>query len=210
MSDQQRIVTLARRSLIVLALAWVLAIASFAGSKWLKDRVTVQMSQAKQQVSATEVSLEQRRTDLIRLQAEFKRFTVLRQQGLVGLADRPGWVEQLVASRARLGLPDALSYTLQPPKPLSLQASAEVAAAPAAAGPVGEAGSPVFHDLEFTLSGIHEEELLALLHDYQGQVHGRYRVNDCALSAPSALGLSARCTLRFFTLPDVAPSPPAQ
>ena len=108
---------------------------------------------------------------------------------------------------------EKLSYTLQPPMPVSSQgdSASDAGAAPAAspAAP-GDATQAVFHDLDVALTNIHEQELLAFLEDYRGHVKGRFRVNACALSARTEAGLTARCTLRFFTLPDDVPAAAAQ
>ena len=210
MSDQQTILLLARRSLVVLAFAMAMGLALFLGSRFFKDRMRDELAQAQQAQSANQASLAQKQTDLANLQAEISRFALLRQQGLVGKAERETWAEQLVASRQRSGLPDTLTYTLHAPKPIAAQAGSATGAEPAPAvdAPGGAASTgPQFHDLDIVLSNIHEGELLALLQDYQAQVKGRFRVNACALSARTETGLSARCTLRFFTLPDVGPSP---
>ncbi|MBK9237961.1 MAG: hypothetical protein IPO19_19040 [Rhodoferax sp.] len=212
MSDRQTVLQLAQRSLVVLALAVALGLALFLGSRFFKDRMRDELAQAQQAQSANQASLAQKQTDLANLQAEISRFAVLRQQGLVGKAERETWAEQLVASRQRSGLPDTLTYTLHAPKPIAAQAGSATGAEPApVADAPGEAAAsgPQFHDLDIELSNIHEEELLALLQDYQAQAKGRFRVNACALSARTETGLSARCTLRFFTLPDVSPSPAA-
>lgn len=212
MSDQQTILLLARRSLVVLAVAVAMGLALLLGSRFFKDRMRDELAQAQQAEGANQASLAQKQTDLANLQAEISRFAVLRQQGLVGKAERETWAEQLVASRQRSGLPDTLSYTLHAPKPIAAQAgpstgaeAAPVADAPGMAAPSG----PQYHDLDLELNNIHEEELLALLQDYQAQVKGRFRVNACTLSARTETGLSARCTLRFFTLPDSLPNPEA-
>ena len=213
MSERQTILLLAQRSLVVLAVAVAVGLALFLGSRFFKDRMRDDLAQAQEAQSANQASLAQKQADLANLQAEISRFAVLRQQGLVGKAERETWAEQLVASRQRSGLPDTLSYTLHAPRPISAQAGSATSGAEAA--PVADApgttapSGPQFHDLDLELNNIHEEELLALLQDYQAQVKGRFRVNTCTLSARTETGLSARCTLRFFTLPDGPPNPDA-
>lgn len=213
MSDWQRILALARRSLILLTVTVLLGVAFYGGTAWLKERSRLQFSQLQQQVSASQANLASLQGDLANLQADVGRFAALREQGVVGRADRAAWVEQLLASRARTGLPDTLSYTLQPPLPVSLQGNLanDGGAAPSVpeAAP-GDAAQAVFHDLEVALTNIHEQELLAFLEDYRGHVKGRFRVNTCVLSGRTENGLVARCTLRFFTLPDDVPSAAAQ
>lgn len=210
MSDWQTIFSLARRCLIVLVGALSAGLALYFGSLFLRDKMQAELSQLQQTESASQANLAEKQTDLNNLQSNINRFTVLRQQGLVGNADRAGWIEQLLASHQRSGLPNTLAYTLQAPKPLAQQGDpadpAAAAADPASGAPTG----PQFYDLDMQLSNIHEDELLALLRDYQAQVKGRFRVNACTLSGRTETGLSAHCTLRFFTLPDGQPTPPAQ
>jgi len=213
MSDQQRILALARRSLVLLAITLLLGVALYGGTAWFRERSRTQLSQVQEQVSASQANLSNLQGDLANLQADVGRFAALREQGVVGRADRAAWVEQLLASRARVGLPDTLSYTLQAPVPVSSQgdSAGDAGATPAApqAAP-GDATQAVFHDLEVALTSIHEQELLAFLEDYRGHVKGRFRVNACVLSARTEAGLAARCTLRFFTLPDDVPAAAAQ
>lgn len=205
MKDWLSIISLARRSLIVLGAALVLALALYLGSDFFKTRGQAQLAQARQLDQASRSSLSEKQIVLANMQTEINRFNLLRQQGMVGTPERESWVEQLVASHQHAGLPDTLSYALQAPKPLALQGGPATAAAPTTAP--AEAGTattadPLFHDLNIELRNIHEEELLALLRDYKAQVKGRFRVNACTLSNRTETGLSAHCTLRFFTLPD--------
>jgi hypothetical protein len=151
----------------------------------LKNQVQTQLTQKQQAESDLQDSLATQRADLASLQSSTGRFSQLRQQGLLGQADREGWAEQLVASSQRVGLPDnALRYTMLPPKALA------------------DAGAARIYDLEFELKNSHEEDLLALLQDYRTHVKGLFRVEACRLENLSDQGLLARCTLRFFNLPD--------
>lgn len=212
MKDQLQVLFLARRCLMVLAAALLIGLALYLGSSFFKDRGQAQLTQAQQTESANRASLAEKQSDLANMQAEISGFNRLRQQGMVGTPDREGWVEQLLASRQRTGLPDTLVYTLQAPKALALQAAATGASdpAPALADGTDALAGPVFHDLDFAMTSLHEEELLALLGDYQAQVKGRFRVNACLLSNRTETGLAAHCTLRFFTLPEGAPIPNPQ
>lgn len=206
MSNTQTIIKLARRSLLVLATALIMALALYAGSGFFRDRVRTQLTATQQSAAASQASLSEKESDLANLQAEIKHFNLLREQGMVGEPDRAGWTEQLIESRQRTGLPDTLVYTLEAPQPLATQDALAAAPAAAEAAPADPA-SPLFHDLNFEISSIHEEELLLLLRDYQAHVKGRFRINACTLGSRTATGLSARCTLRFFTLPAVKPNP---
>jgi hypothetical protein len=191
----------ARRSLIVLAVALTVTAGVFFVTRYLADRAKNQTLQLEQQKIQGDATLQQKQVDAASLREGIDLFEALRAQGMVGSPDREAWVEQLVATRERMGLPNTLTYILQPPKPL-IQQGSEFASAAVDSGADPDAPSgPVFHDLDFKISGIHEGELLVLLSTYQSHVKGRFRVNTCALSAPQEAGLSASCTLRFFTLP---------
>lgn len=212
MTDPQVIVQQARRSLLLLGSVCLLGLVLFFGSRWTRDAAQAQAALAQGQASSAQATLTEKQTDLKQLQADMERFVVLKRQGLVGRPDRAVWMEQLTASRMRAGLPDSMSYTLQSPKPLAQQdeATSGTPGSPNAAAALGESEQALFHDLELTLADVHEEELLALLRDYQAQVAGRLRVNACQLSARTETGLSARCVLRFFTLPEAATTGSAQ
>lgn len=206
MTHWQTIARLLRRSLITLGLALLVLLGSYLGTLMLKDQMQTQLLQKQQAEIALQASLATQRADLDSLQSSTGRFNQLRQQGLLGVADREGWVEQLVASSQRVGLPaNALAYTMLPPKAL---ASAANAGAPTDATPA--ATGALIYDLEFELKNSHEEDLLALLQDYRSHVKGLFRVAECSLENRTEFGLLARCTLRFFNLPDAQLAPEAR
>lgn len=203
MNNFKTIALLVRRSLITLVLSVLCAFGIFFGTVFFKDRMAALLTQAQQLESAQRARLAQMEIDLKNLQADTGRFSELRQQGLLGNPDRAIWAEQLLASYKALGLSlSHLAYIVHPPQ--ALQASDPDA--PSAQG-------ARTYDLDFTMSQAHEEELLALLAHFQTHVRGLYRVQACHLSAPQATGLTARCTLRFFNMPesslkDTQPTPP--
>jgi hypothetical protein len=121
MKDQFHILSLARRCLTVLAAALLIALALYLGSSYFRERGLARLTQAQQTESANQAGLAGKQSDLANMQAEISRFNRLRQQGMVGTPDREGWVEQLLSSRQRTGLPDA-GYTLEASRPLALQA----------------------------------------------------------------------------------------
>ncbi len=208
MSARKEILIGARRSLIALTVVLIATGGVFFGAQYLADQVKNQILQLQQQQAQNEITLKQKLIDATSLREGMDNFETLRKQGLVGLPAREAWVEQLIASRAKMGLPSTLTYTLQPPKPLKQQ-DAQALPATVEPGSIAEAtDGPLLHDLEFKISAIHEDELLALLRDYQSHVMGRFRVNACTLATPLENGLSASCTLRFFTLPDPRDLPP--
>lgn len=194
----------ARRPINVLAVAILLALTLVFGSIYGRDSLRKSVAQSRSQLSAQRPNLTAKQQDLRNVQAHIAEFRAFRAQGLVGRADREGWVEQLVQSREQLKLPDTLSYVLKPPQALADAATPDPAAAPAPS-----ADAPATHDLDFELKAIHEQELLAFLHDYRTRVHGRFRVQSCRFSEPAETGLVAQCTLRFFSLPEAAKPPGA-
>jgi hypothetical protein len=149
--------------------------------------------------------LETKRQDLANIRQHIEQFRLLKQQGLVGRADREGWVEQLVASREQLGVGSSISYNLKPPQPMADSMVPDASAGVQAAAPIAlAADAPGSHDLDFELVGIHEGELITFLNHYQAKVQGSFRVQSCRLGRPTATGLVASCTLRFFNLPEPA------
>ncbi len=207
MSARHKILVSARRSLVALAVALVLTLGVFLAARYLADQATDQILQLQQQEAEGEADLEKKQLDTTSLQNGIAEFETLRQQGMVGLPEREAWVEQLIASRERLNLPNTLTYILQSPQPLTQQVNVPAEVPAEQDGVVETVETPLFHDLEFQMIGIHEDELLALLRTYYSQVKGRFRVNSCSLSAPLENGLTANCTLRFFTLPVPSPKP---
>ena len=193
----------ARTSLIALGLTLTLGILLILGSQRWSVRAREAVATAQRELAAQRATLSARQADLLYLERHAEQFRQLARGGLTEPAQREAWLEQLVASQQRTGLPETLRYSLQPGRPL-LRMTALDATTPEAG--VGQAS---FHDLEFTFAGIHEEELLALLQDYADHVPGRFRVNACELSQPMPSGLTAQCTLRFFTLATVRTRPQA-
>lgn len=208
MNHWKVIVKLARRCLIVLAVAIAVALALYAGSRHMRNQAASSLAQAQQLEIENQSALATKQSDLSKLEAEIALFSQLRQQGLVGVADRTGWVEQLKASQQRVNIQGKLVYTLQAPKPLTAQGATTAGAEfPAVDGDSGQSSEPQFHDLELEVANVHEGDLLALVDDYRAHVKGRFRVEACNLSGRTEIGLLARCTLRFFTLAQVSAAP---
>ena len=196
MSDWKPIFLLARTPLILLAMVVLLALAGVIGMHYAQDKIQTMLLQLQAGLQEQQAQLDIRKTDLKNMESHIKRYESLRAQGLVGDPDRALWVEQLQASRARLALPDAFSVELQAAKPLG---GAALAAVEEGAPP-----QPLEHDLEFEMHGVHEQEVLALVQDFRSQARGRFRVQNCNLQEPKDTGLSARCKLRFVTIPAMA------
>jgi hypothetical protein len=129
--------------------------------------------------------------------SNFSRFEALQQKGLVGVAKRDDWVEDLVKAHQRAKLPLTLGYDLLAPRAL-----VAANAAPNAGVASGATIAPVeLHELDVSLDSIHEVELIQFLNRYQDEVRGRYRLQSCVLSSPRNSGLSANCRLYFFNQP---------
>ncbi len=211
MSQWTPVLVRARRPLFLSGALVVLSLAGFFASSYWHETVHADLAQAQTELSARRAKLAVKQIDLQGIEAHVSEFHALSQRGLLGRGDREGWVEQLLASHQRVGLPPTLTYALQASKPLSQQAGSGPEAAPqTSTSPEDSAGGgPRFHDLEFTLSDIHEEELLVLLQEYAARVKGRFRVQACTLLDPTPQGLSAQCKLRFFTVPQPTKAPGA-
>ncbi|KAF0161922.1 MAG: hypothetical protein FD157_4069 [Rhodocyclaceae bacterium] len=190
----------ARRPLNLLAGAIFLSLTLVFGSIYGRDTLKKGLAQSRVQLGAQQPNLTAKQQELRNIQAHIGQFRAFRTQGLVGSADREGWVEQLVVSREQLKLADTLSYTLKPPQAMTDAATPDPAV-------VASPDAPTVHDLDFELKGVHELELLNLLQDYQARVHGRFRLQSCRFSEPTQAGLFAQCTLRFFNLREAAKPP---
>lgn len=204
MTPDRSIFQRTRRPLNVLAGAIFLALTLVSGSIYVRDNLKESLLESQNQLGVQRPNLAAKQQDLRNIQMHIEQFRTLKAQGLVGIADREGWVEQLAASREQLKLADTLSYTLKP-----AQAMTDVAAPDPAAPVAANPDAPAVHDLDFELGGIHEQELLDLLRDYRTRVHGRFRVQSCQLGGSTPTGILAKCTLRFFTLPEAAKPPGA-
>ncbi|QDX82757.1 hypothetical protein B9N43_16865 [Denitratisoma sp. DHT3] len=196
MSPIHAIARRARRPLLVLATVLAGAVLLAAGSALLRGRLAETLANRKLVLSTLQSELAQRQLDLNNIQLHIEQFRALKQRGLVGEADREGWVEQLVAVGKQLW-PDGgtLSYTLEPPQALTDAATAEAYSSASSV-------APLRHDLRIDLQNVHEDELLTLLQRYAREVKGSFRVEGCHLDNPGPTGLYASCTLRFFTLPE--------
>lgn len=205
MSDLNVILKKSKAGLSALAAALLVGAAAITASLAFRDQTLSALAAARQAEDSTKSVTEQKEQSLKRLTSEIERYRALEKKGLVGVPDRTGWTEQFLASQKQLAIPDSLTYTLQPPKPLADQANA-AASPPEPANPdAPKPATPLVHDLEFALTGTHETEVLKLIQDYQARVNGRFRVNNCTFGTPTPKGMSANCTLRFFTLTEAKP-----
>jgi F0F1-type ATP synthase membrane subunit c/vacuolar-type H+-ATPase subunit K len=205
MSDLKVILKKSKAGLSALAAALLVGAAAIAASLAFRDQTLSALAAARQAEDSTKSVTEQKEQSLKRLTSEIERYRVLEKKGLVGVPDRTGWTEQFLASQKQLAIPDSLTYTLQPPKPLVDQENAAASPAEPTNPDAPKPPTPLMHDLEFALTGTHEAEVLKLIQDYQARVNGRFRVNNCTFGAPTPKGMSANCTLRFYTLAEAKP-----
>ena len=197
-----------RRPLNILAGVIFITLSLVFGSIYLRDMLKKNLARSQAELNAQQGVLADKQVDLSNIRKHIDQFRVLKQQGLVGNADREGWVEQLVASWTKLRVGEPLNYNLNPPRPVSDAAATPDQQVP---DPAANAGaSPdvaMMHDLDIEMRGIQEQELVRLLRDFRDKVNGRFRLQSCHLSDPSAAGLVAQCTLRFFNLPESSKKP---
>lgn len=200
MNDWLPIFRRARKSLVVLLTILAVSLGLYFGSAYSRGQLTADLAQQQAQISSEQENLAQKQKELDSIQANIQKFRQLQQQGMIGKAKREEWIEQLIATRKQLGLPETLTYTLK--QPASLSANPNPEQTPADSTQAVASDAPLAHNLEFELRHIHEEELLAFLKTYQSKVNGRFRIQSCRLAEPATNGLLAQCTLRFFTLPQ--------
>ncbi|MDP1610050.1 MAG: hypothetical protein Q8M11_03260 [Sulfuritalea sp.] len=204
MTPERDIFRHSRRPLNILSGAILLSLTLAFGSIYVRDTLKEDIARSQGQLAAQRSSLTSKQLDLQNIRTHIAQFRSLKQQGLVGAADREGWVEQLAASRAFLNAGNALVYTLHAPRTQAVAAAADLSMVGQTAAdlPLANADAAMAHDLDFELDGAHEAELLDLLQDYKAKVRGSFRVQTCRLGSPTATGLLAQCSLRFFNLPE--------
>lgn len=175
----------ARGSLILLGSVLLTTLLAVALSAHAVNTLRNEHRQQQTRIASLQ-HLQQEQDFLLRHAAEFQRLSA---QGLLQAPDRERWIDQLLAAQRQLDLPPTLNYTLPPPRPASLTTPA-----PPLAGTVW------MHDLELSLTNIHEAELLALIDRLRNSITEAFRIQHCRLSQPREEGLNAQCTLRFFSL----------
>lgn len=200
-NDWKQILRDARRALLALALGAVLACVLIFGSGVALSRLEQASLQAEAALGAQEAERARKTNDLADIQKHLNEFRKLISGGMVGSAEREGWVEQLIATHRGLGLPSTLNYVLQPPRAYAADNPAGDGSAPPA-----ESGGIVAHDLLVELSAVHEADVLNLIESYRREVRGQFRVQECEFADPGETGLAARCVLRFFTFKNASPT----
>lgn len=191
-----------RTSLIALGVAITLTLTLIFGSEYFENTWQQELQKARNQVLSLKSQMTQKQQDLHYLESNIARFRTLREHGLLSEPKRETLIEQLVSAQKNRSLPDTLSYALPPTQVMP-------PATPVTPIPGVEAttdpNAPRMHDIEFSITQIHEGELMAFINDFIHETHGRFRVQNCQLHDPTPQGLSAQCTLRSFTLQQPQP-----
>lgn len=194
MNEWKPVLELAKKSLITFLVVLVLAGMLVWVAKTYEENANTLLAQTQSELQANQTQLESKVADLENMESHIKRYETLKAQGLIGEPMRSKWVEDFKESHIELRLPDALTVELQTSKPLEMQSTDAVE---------GDALNlqPWMHELVFDISGVHEQELLELMQNYQNRVKGRFRLQECLLTEPKETGLNARCVLRFVSIP---------
>jgi hypothetical protein len=197
MSDLTSILRQSKTALAVLGGTALLGLASYFALAAFLQKDQTELASVQSEKAASETDLTAKQAELAMFKSNFSRFEALQQKGLVGVAKRDDWVEDLVRAHQRAKLPLTLGYDLLAPR-----AVVAANAAPNAGVASGATMAPVeLHELDVSLDSIHEVELIQFLNRYQDEVRGRYRLQSCVLSSPRNSGLSANCRLYFFNQP---------
>lgn len=195
MNDIQRIAQLCQRHLLALLLSAAVAALALGALYYGGDLQRQATQGAAATLQGQEALVAEQENDLKNVQAHIQRYQQLREQGLLGEAQRVQWMEQLQQSFDQIGVGQEMRMELKPPQVLALAPSLQDGASQAFS-----------HDLEFELSGVLEPEVLAGLAHMRDHVRGRFRVDACEFSNATREGLRARCTLRFVTIPAAVPA----
>ena len=196
MNPWRAVFILAKRSLTMLGVVVAVSVASVVGLEMLSDSIGATLQQLRASTQEMRAQLDTKQSDLLNVRSHIQRYQELRTQGLIGVPDRPLWVEQLQESYRQTGIPGNLVYQLQPPHRLS-------SVVPGTQAPIPDQSEPSAHDLQFSFTDGHEADLLNLIRNYRARVKARFRVNSCEMRDAKESGLTVECTLRFLTLPEV-------
>lgn len=161
---------------------------------WAATRVEQHHAALQQQRTALEAQLAEAHQVRRDLDRNLGRYRDLAASGFIGEGDRLAWTEVLVAQQRALGLPP-VQFEMTPRRSLS------AATTPIPEGqPNANVPGPQAHDLRFALTGVHENQLIALVEALRAQRIGHFRVQDCLLTRRyDGRGLDADCTLRWIT-----------
>jgi hypothetical protein len=173
-----------RRALRAAALTVTLGGAALAAAWYLQARAHARAQALAEALAARTGGVDARALD-DSMSESLDSYRRLRERGFVGAPDAVGLLEAVTAAAERLGLA-APAYELAP--------------VPARAGDERDnaAGGLRQFDLKLTLTGVHEEEVLALIEALQETARGLVLPRQCALvRRTGATGLAAECRLRW-------------
>ena len=206
MNAYKPVYLLARKTLIVLGVVLAVCVALVIGLQQFAESAQTTLTQSRPALREQQSLLDTKQTDLSHVREHIQQYSTLRAQGLVGEPDRALWVETLQESYRRLQLGDDLKVVLSVPRPLTDNSDPGAPGAPRVPSVAPDAAQPeaLMHDLQFEMRNAVETDVLSLIQDYQTEVKGRFRVNSCNMSTPPDKGLTAKCVLRFVSIPPPA------
>jgi hypothetical protein len=189
----------ARGALILFALSVIIAIVVVAGLARYRAAKEQAILQTEQQLNATRDNITKLTSDLDTINRLAEKYRKLTRLGLVGEADRDGWVQRLETLYRDTRLPPTLRYTLAPPQLINPQPVSPDA-------PSVYLNNVTHHDLALELSGIHDGEFLDFMDKLSADWKAPYRVDTCQISREAEVltGLQIRCTVQLYSLPGKA------
>ncbi|MDP2092617.1 MAG: hypothetical protein Q8K50_01810 [Hydrogenophaga sp.] len=172
----------------VLVLVW-------GGLYALQQSLLPDWQQAQGQQQVAQALLAEAQADQIDLDTHRRTYEQLKASGLLGGEPRAVWVEDLLRTSASLGLQAQVSFTLGSPQAVELPQAQAIGA------------RVTRHTLDYTMTGVHELEVLQLTDQYMQAHQGVARLMGCALEQPTPEGLGARCRVNFLHIePPATPS----
>jgi hypothetical protein len=203
MNAYKPVLLLARNNLIALGVVVAVCVGLVVALQQLADTMQANLARSQATLQEQLAMLDTKQSDLSNVREHIQQYSKLRAQGLVGDPDRALWVETLQNSYLGLKLEGDLAVELSAPRPLADAGSSGAPGTASAAVDISQAEA-LMHDLQFEMRNAVETDVLRLIQDYQTQVKGRFRVNSCKLHAPTLTGLTAKCVLRFVSIPPPA------
>lgn len=174
--------------LCALALAW-------GGLYAVQESRLPDWQQAQADYKTTQVRLSEAQTDQTDLDTHRRTYEQLQASGLLGGEPRAVWVEDLLRTATQLGLQAQVSFTLSSPQAVELPQAKAMGA------------RVTRHTLDYTLTRVHELEVLQLTEQFVQTHQGVARFMGCTLEQPTPEGLGARCRVNFLHIePPAAPS----
>lgn len=174
--------------LCALALAW-------GGLYAMQQSLLPDWQQAQAQQKTAQARLKEAQADQTDLDTHRRTYEMLKASGLLGGEPRAVWVEDLLRISTRLGLQAHIRFTLGSPQAVDLPQAKTTGA------------RVTRHTLDYTLTRVHELEVLQLTEQFMQTHQGVARLMGCSLEQPKPEGLSARCRVNFLHIePPATPS----